>query len=95
MNYSPAYAATVTASLVNMMGGATATTRFVIDTSRNGQGPWTLAIGASTKAFTSHVLEASDAPLRLWLPRDDDTIAQPGLRINRGAKEMDFPNSAC
>ncbi len=33
--------ATVTASIENMMGGAPATTRFVIDTSRNGQGPWT------------------------------------------------------
>ena len=34
------YAATVTAGLVNMMGGAAATTHFVIDTSRNGQGAW-------------------------------------------------------
>jgi endoglucanase len=40
LNYSPDYAATVTASLANMLGGATATTHFVIDTSRNGQGPW-------------------------------------------------------
>ena len=31
----------MTASITNMMGGAPATTRFVIDTSRNGQGPWT------------------------------------------------------
>ncbi len=43
LNYSPDYAATVTASLQNMLGGATATTGFVIDTSRNGQGPWTPA----------------------------------------------------
>ena len=41
LNYSPDYAATVTASLVNMMGGAAATTHFLVDTSRNGQGPWT------------------------------------------------------
>ncbi|MFL5307668.1 MAG: glycoside hydrolase family 6 protein [Polyangia bacterium] len=41
LNYSPGYAATVTASLQNMLGGATPTTGFVIDTSRNGQGPWT------------------------------------------------------
>ena len=30
----------MTAGLVNMMGGAAATTHFVLDTSRNGQGPW-------------------------------------------------------
>jgi endoglucanase len=41
LNYSPEYAAGVTASLANMMGGAAATTHFVIDTSRNGQGAWT------------------------------------------------------
>jgi endoglucanase len=38
IDYSAAYEATVTASLENMMAGATATTRFVIDTSRNGHG---------------------------------------------------------
>ncbi len=43
LDYSPSYAATVTASLQNMLGGATPTTNFVIDTSRNGQGPWTPA----------------------------------------------------
>jgi endoglucanase len=41
LDYSAAYAATVTAGLEGMMGGAAATTHFVIDTSRNGQGPWT------------------------------------------------------
>jgi endoglucanase len=41
VNYSPDFAAGVTASLMNMMGGASATTHFVIDSSRNGQGPWT------------------------------------------------------
>jgi endoglucanase len=41
VNYGADYAATVTAGLATMMGGATATTHFVIDTSRNGQGPWT------------------------------------------------------
>jgi endoglucanase len=40
VDYSAAYAATVTAGLLNMMGGAAATTGFVIDTGRNGQGPW-------------------------------------------------------
>jgi len=38
LDYSPAYEATVTAGLQNMMGGAAATTHFIIDTSRNGQG---------------------------------------------------------
>ena len=38
LDYSAEYAATVTAGLENMMGGAVATTHFVIDTSRNGQG---------------------------------------------------------
>jgi endoglucanase len=38
VDYSPAYEATVTAGLQNMMGGAVATTHFIIDTSRNGQG---------------------------------------------------------
>src|SRR6266498_1660210 len=33
VNYAPEYAATVTAGLLNMMGGAAATTHFVIDTS--------------------------------------------------------------
>ena len=40
VNYAPEYAATVTAGLANMMGGAAATTHFVLDTGRNGQGPW-------------------------------------------------------
>jgi endoglucanase len=39
LDYSPAYEATVTAGLQNMMNGAAATTHFIIDTSRNGQGP--------------------------------------------------------
>jgi endoglucanase len=41
VNYSPDFAATVTAGLEPLMGGAAATTHFVLDTSRNGQGPWT------------------------------------------------------
>ena len=43
VNYSPDFAAGVTAGLENLMGGAVATTHFVVDTSRNGQGPWTPA----------------------------------------------------
>jgi len=39
VNYSPDYAATVTAGIQSFMGSAVATTHFVVDTSRNGQGP--------------------------------------------------------
>lgn len=39
-DYSPEYAATVTAGLETMMSGAPATTHFVLDTGRNGQGAW-------------------------------------------------------
>jgi endoglucanase len=39
INYSPDYAATVTAGIQSFMGSAVATTHFIIDTSRNGQGP--------------------------------------------------------
>jgi endoglucanase len=38
VNYTPAFEATVTSSLANMLGGAVATMPFVIDTSRNGRG---------------------------------------------------------
>jgi endoglucanase len=41
VDYSPAYAQSVTDQLTGLMGSATAATHFVIDTSRNGQGPWT------------------------------------------------------
>jgi len=37
-NYSPDYAATVTAGIQAFMGSAVATMHFVIDTSRNGKG---------------------------------------------------------
>jgi endoglucanase len=41
IDYSPAYAATVTSQFQNMLAGASPATHFVIDTSRNGQGAWT------------------------------------------------------
>jgi len=41
LDYTPAYAATVTAQIQGLMGSAVATLPFVIDTSRNGQGAWT------------------------------------------------------
>lgn len=41
VDYSPEYAETVSAGIQGLMGDAEATTPFVIDTGRNGQGPWT------------------------------------------------------
>jgi endoglucanase len=46
LDYSPEYAATVTEGLANMLGGAEPTAGFVLDTSRNGKGPWTPAADA-------------------------------------------------
>src|SRR5688572_4317999 len=43
VDYSPEYAETVSAGIQGLMGDAEATTSFVIDTGRNGQGPWTPA----------------------------------------------------
>jgi endoglucanase len=43
INYDPAYAATVTAGLQAFMGDAVATIPFIIDTGRNGQGPFQAA----------------------------------------------------
>lgn len=44
LDYSPEYAATVSAGLQGMLGEAVATSTFVIDTGRNGQGPWTPSV---------------------------------------------------
>ena len=43
VNYTSDYAATVTAGIQSFMGSAVATTHFLIDTSRNGQGPFNAA----------------------------------------------------
>jgi endoglucanase len=43
VNYSPDYEATVTAGIQSFIGSAVATTHFVIDTGRNGQGPFNAA----------------------------------------------------
>ena len=47
VNYSATYAETVTAGIQSFMGNAAATTHFVIDTSRNGQGPMQAALYAA------------------------------------------------
>ena len=55
VNYSPDYAATVTAGIESFMGSAVATTHFVIDTGRNGQGP----LNTSPYALTPYNQSAS------------------------------------
>ena len=50
VDYSPDYAATVTAGIQSFMGSAVAATHFVIDTGRNGQGP----LNASPYALTPY-----------------------------------------
>jgi endoglucanase len=47
VNYTPEFAATITAGIEGLMGGASAQVKFVLDTSRNGQGAWTPAAGTS------------------------------------------------
>jgi len=47
VNYTPEFAATVTAGIEGLMDGASAQVKFVLDTSRNGQGPWTPPPSAS------------------------------------------------
>jgi endoglucanase len=47
VNYTPEFAATITAGIEGLMGGASPQTKFVLDTSRNGQGPWTPSAGAA------------------------------------------------
>jgi endoglucanase len=47
VNYTPEFAATITAGIEGLMAGASAQVKFVLDTGRNGQGPWTPPAGAS------------------------------------------------
>jgi len=47
VNYTPEFAAGVTAGIEGLMGGASAQVKFVVDTSRNGVGPWAPASDAS------------------------------------------------
>ena len=74
VNYAPEYAATVTAGLVNMMGGAAATTHFVLDTGRNGQGPWhPTAVYPDAQDWCN-----PPAPRRRLAPDGDDRRAARG-----------------
>jgi endoglucanase len=47
VNYTPEFAAGITAGIEGLMGGASAQVKFVVDTGRNGLGPWTPAADAS------------------------------------------------
>ena len=84
LDYSPEYVATVTAQLQALMGTATATLPFVIDTGRNGRGP----LDATRYAAPPYNQPASvisaltggswcNAPGRAW---DDDPRCRPTSR---------------
>ncbi len=47
VNYTPEFAAGITAGIEGLMGGASPQVKFVVDTSRNGVGPWTPVADAS------------------------------------------------
>lgn len=47
VNYTPEFAAGITAGIEGLMGGASAQVQFVLDTGRNGQGTWTPGAGTS------------------------------------------------
>jgi endoglucanase len=47
VNYTPEFASGITAGLEGLLDGASARTKFVIDTSRNGRGPWTAPADSS------------------------------------------------
>ena len=93
VNYTPEFAATVTASLENMMGGAPATTRFVTDTSRNGQGAWTPTAsypdaqnwcnppgrGAGVRPTVTTGVPLLDANLWIKIPGESDGSCNRGV----------------
>ncbi len=93
VDYSPEYAETVSAGIQGLMGDAEATTSFVIDTGRNGQGPWTptaaypdpqtwcnapgRGVGPRPSANTSTPLV--DAYLWLKVPGESDGTCNRGV----------------
>jgi endoglucanase len=93
VNYSPEFAATVTATLTNMMGSAPATTHFVIDTSRNGQGPWVSTVtypdaqlwcnppqrGAGPRPTATTNIALADAELWIKTPGQSDGSCNRGI----------------
>ncbi len=93
VNYAPEYAATVTAGLVNMMGGAAATTHFLLDTGRNGQGAWhptavypdaqdwcnPPARGAGSRPTADTGVPLADAFLWVKIPGESDGSCNRGV----------------
>jgi len=93
VNFSPDFAAGVTAGLMNMLAGAVATTRFVIDTSRNGQGPWQPTAvypdaqvwcnppgrGVGLRPTASTGLPLADAELWIKVPGESDGPCNRGI----------------
>lgn len=93
LNYTAEYAATVTASLQNMMGGAVATTHFVMDTGRNGRGPWTPTVaypdpqvwcnapgsGVGLRPTADTGIPLADAELWIKVPGESDGSCNRGV----------------
>jgi endoglucanase len=93
VNFTPDFAAGVTAGLLNMMAGAPATTRFVMDTSRNGQGPWQPTVtypdaqtwcnpparGAGPRPTAATGLPLADAELWIKTPGESDGPCNRGI----------------
>jgi endoglucanase len=52
VNYTPEFAAGVTAGLQDLLAGAAPQMKFVLDTSRNGRGPWQPVAGLYPDAQT-------------------------------------------
>ncbi|MGC4089070.1 MAG: glycoside hydrolase family 6 protein [Polyangiaceae bacterium] len=93
LDYSPEYAASVDSGLAGLMGDAVASIPFVIDTSRNGQGPWTPSasypdaqswcnpphrgVGLRTTAATGNPLV--DAYLWVKVPGESDGSCTRGI----------------
>ena len=93
VDYSPDYVASVDAQLDGLRGDATPTTRFIVDTSRNGQGPWTptaaypdaqdwcnpphRGVGLTPTAATGDPL--ADAYLWIKVPGESDGQCSRGL----------------
>jgi endoglucanase len=93
VNFTPDFEATVTAGLANLMGGAAATTHFVIDTSRNGQGPWTPTVtypdaetwcnppdrGVGPRPTAATGIALADAELWIKTPGESDGSCNRGI----------------
>ena len=83
----------MTAGLANMMGGAAATTHFVLDTGRNGQGSWhptavypdaqdwcnPPARGAGSRPTASTGAPLADAFLWIKIPGESDGSCNRGV----------------